>query len=94
MSRFPPQPQPPLQKKSRTNAVIIGSAAAVIAAVVATGVFIVNSRDDDKKAERTAKPRCSVWTTPSPTATRWRSACRNSRVAGRVRLLPRRTRRT
>ncbi|WP_030678444.1 hypothetical protein [Streptomyces sp. NRRL B-1347] len=53
MPSLPPQPQPPLQKKSRTNAVIIGSAAAVIAAVVGTGVFVVNSRDDDKKSEST-----------------------------------------
>ncbi|QDQ10279.1 hypothetical protein [Streptomyces spectabilis] len=48
MPSLPPQPQP--QRKSRTNAVVIGSAVAVIAAVVATGLFIVNSRDDEKSA--------------------------------------------
>lgn len=46
MPHFPP-PQPP--KKSRTNLVIIGSAAAVIAAVVATGITVSGSGDDEAK---------------------------------------------
>ncbi|MFE6955477.1 hypothetical protein [Streptomyces sp. NPDC057696] len=50
---FPPQPPP--AKKSRTNLVIIGSAAAVIAAVVATGIFVAQSRSDDGKPANTAK---------------------------------------
>ncbi|MEV6115965.1 hypothetical protein AB0L59_26540 [Streptomyces sp. NPDC052109] len=50
MPGFPPPLPEPAPKKSRTNLVIIGSAAAVIAAVVATGVAVVQSRGDDSKA--------------------------------------------
>ena len=48
----PPMPnyQPPAPKKSRTNLVIIGSAAAVITAIVATGAVVMQSRDDSKPA--------------------------------------------
>ncbi|MFI5875619.1 hypothetical protein ACIBAH_24775 [Streptomyces sp. NPDC051445] len=49
---FPP-PLPPVPpaapKKSRTNAIIIGSAATVIAAVVATGIIVGQSGDDDTR---------------------------------------------
>ncbi|MFE2041225.1 hypothetical protein ACFXAZ_09880 [Streptomyces sp. NPDC059477] len=53
MPGFPPQqpPQPP--KKSRSNAVIIASAAAVIVAVVATGVALSAGSDGEAKAAPT-----------------------------------------
>lgn len=44
MPEFPPPP--PAPKRPR-NWVVIGSAAAVIAAVIGTGVFVVNSHDDN-----------------------------------------------
>jgi flagellar basal body-associated protein FliL len=50
---FPPQPETPAKKRG-SNAVIIGAAAAVIASVVGTGVFVVQSRDDDSKQAATA----------------------------------------
>lgn len=46
----PPSPAP---KKPR-NWVIITSAAAVIAAIIGTGLFVVNSRDDDSKPAATS----------------------------------------
>jgi hypothetical protein len=42
-------PLPPAPQKSRTNAVIIGSAAAVISAVIATGVVVVQSGNDNNQ---------------------------------------------
>jgi len=51
MPDFPPPP--PAPKKPR-NWVIIGSAGAVIAAVIGTGVFVVNSRDDNDNSGTTA----------------------------------------
>ncbi|MFD5573477.1 hypothetical protein [Streptomyces cadmiisoli] len=53
MPDFPPPT--PAPKKSRTNAIIIGSATAVIAAVVATGVVVVQVTDDDSKPAATTK---------------------------------------
>lgn len=50
---LPPDPSTPA-KRSRTNAVIIGSAAAVIAAVVTTGIVVVQTRDDDSKPAATS----------------------------------------
>ncbi|MFF4252273.1 hypothetical protein ACFY1L_13790 [Streptomyces sp. NPDC001663] len=47
----PPMPAydpPSAPKKSRTNAIIIGSATAVIAAIIGTGIVVVQARDDDK----------------------------------------------
>ncbi|WP_261989649.1 hypothetical protein [Streptomyces sp. uw30] len=52
MPDFPP-PAPPAPKKPR-NWVIISSAAAVIAAVIGTGVFVVNSRDDNSSSTTSA----------------------------------------
>ncbi|MGV9248076.1 hypothetical protein [Streptomyces sp. NPDC003710] len=46
MPDFPPPAPPEPPKRSRTNAIIIGSAVAVIAAIVTTGVVVANSRDD------------------------------------------------
>ncbi|MGV9456717.1 hypothetical protein [Streptomyces sp. NPDC003635] len=46
---LPFTPSPHDSKKPR-NWVIIGSASAVIAAVIGTGVFVVNSLDDDSKS--------------------------------------------
>jgi hypothetical protein len=53
---FPPPfpPEPPQPPRSRTNAIIIGSAAAVIAAVVATGIVVVQSNDEDSNPASTA----------------------------------------
>ncbi|MEU8983551.1 hypothetical protein [Streptomyces sp. NPDC048309] len=48
MPDFPPSPRP-VVKKNHTNAIIVGSAAALIAAVVATGVVVVQSRDDTSR---------------------------------------------
>lgn len=42
---YPPTGPQPTPRKSRTNAIIIGSAVAVIAAIIATGVVVANSRD-------------------------------------------------
>jgi hypothetical protein len=46
----PPAPDP---KKSRANAIIIGSAAAIIAAVIATGIVVVQAGGDDSKPAAT-----------------------------------------
>ncbi|MFF8831743.1 hypothetical protein [Streptomyces sp. NPDC015131] len=57
-----PPPLPPsavTPRKSRTHAVIIGSAAAVIAAVVATGVIVNGSGHDDSKPAATAAPNAT-----------------------------------
>ncbi|KOV92971.1 hypothetical protein [Streptomyces sp. NRRL B-3648] len=60
----PPMPSfpPPVPKKSRTNRVIIGSAAAVVAAVIGTGIVVVNSREDG------AHENTSVGSTATPSA--------------------------
>ncbi|MFF5842134.1 hypothetical protein ACFY74_11775 [Streptomyces massasporeus] len=46
----PPHYPPPPPGKSRTNAVIIGTAAALIIAIVGTGVYVAQSRDDGSGA--------------------------------------------
>lgn len=74
---FPPPlpPEPPKPAKSRTNAIIIGSAAAVIAAIVATGIVVVNSRDDKASPAPSGTPSDSTVTAaaeepePEPTET-------------------------
>ncbi|MGW0837150.1 hypothetical protein [Streptomyces prunicolor] len=57
MPSMPPNDPSQAAKKSRTNLVIIGSAAAVIAAIVGTGVVVVESRTDESKPVATAKPK-------------------------------------
>ncbi|MET9757680.1 hypothetical protein ABZ016_01265 [Streptomyces sp. NPDC006372] len=60
---MPPQPdfppplptEPPKPSKSRTNAIIIGSAAAAIAAIVTTGIVVVQSNDGDSKPATAAE---------------------------------------
>lgn len=61
---FPPPlpPEPPKPAKSRTNAIIIGSAAAVIAAIVTTGIVVVNSRDDSGPTAASSTPADSTVT--------------------------------
>ncbi|MEU5279877.1 hypothetical protein AB0G87_26120 [Streptomyces asoensis] len=56
MPDTPPSPPEPEPERSRTHAIIIGSAAAVIAAVVATGIVIVQSGDDDSRSTTTSGP--------------------------------------
>jgi hypothetical protein len=52
---FPPPAAPEPPQKRRTNAIIIASAAAVIAAIVATGIVVVQTRDNgDSKPATTA----------------------------------------
>lgn len=68
MPGFSP-PAPP--KRSRSNAIIIGSAVAVIVAIVGTGVVVVQSRDNGKpKAAESSTPADDTVTAaeePEPT---------------------------
>jgi len=50
----PPGPLAPPPRKNRSNLIIIGSAAAVIAAVVATGIIVVNTRNDGRNPNGSA----------------------------------------
>lgn len=59
----PPYYPPPPAPRSRTNAIIIGAAVVLIAAIVGTGIFVVQSRDDDGGS---AAPTVSA--TPEPSA--------------------------
>jgi hypothetical protein len=72
MPGFPPAaPEPSAPKRPRTNLVVIGSAAAVIAAIVATGIVVVQTRDDSKPAAAASatasKPAAKAAAEPSPT---------------------------
>ncbi|MBO7940961.1 hypothetical protein [Streptomyces antibioticus] len=55
---FPPLPtEPPTQpKKSRTNLIVMGSAAAVIAAIVAVGIVVARSGESGDSESAPAKP--------------------------------------
>ena len=67
MPAFPPEQ--PAPKKSRTNLVIIGSAAAVIAAIVATGVVVVHTRGDGNQpatAPKSSAPAKDAVSAPDP----------------------------
>jgi hypothetical protein len=55
MPDFPPTAPPEPPKRSRTNAIIIGSAVAVIVAIVTTGVVVANTRDDKPSSSKTAE---------------------------------------
>jgi hypothetical protein len=61
------QPYPPPPRKSRTNAVIIGTAAALIIAIVGTGVYVAQSRDDGSSAAPTPSETASASPEASPT---------------------------
>ncbi|MFF9811669.1 hypothetical protein ACF1G5_42490 [Streptomyces coeruleorubidus] len=65
---FPPPlpPEPPKPAKSRTNLVIMGSAAAAIAAIVITGVAVANS-DGSDEADATPAPTITVTETAEMT---------------------------
>jgi hypothetical protein len=49
MPGFPPQPQPPHQKRGPANAVVLGAAAAVIVTIVVTGVVVGSKVGDEAK---------------------------------------------
>ena len=55
---LPPQQPAPPEKKRGSNAIIIGAAAVIVAAIVGTGIFVVQSREDDK-------PTATASSTPS-----------------------------
>lgn len=74
----PPPPLPPLPpyeptppaKKSRTNLVIMASAAAVIAAVIGTGIAVMQSRGNSSTpaaASESSTPAVDTASAPSPT---------------------------
>lgn len=56
---LPPQQPAPTAKRRGSNAIIVGAAATIIVAIVGTGIFVVQSRDDDSKPAATASSPAS-----------------------------------
>ncbi|MFI1132097.1 hypothetical protein ACH4UX_22955 [Streptomyces althioticus] len=64
---FPPPPSGTEKpKRTRTHAIIIGSAAAVIATVIGTGIFVVRAMNDSDSKPTTTSSSGSATDTPEP----------------------------